>query len=247
MAKKSPRSRRKGPGKPAPRAKRKRAQPGTKRRTRRRMISLGTTGEAPSPLDDILSRVIAVETGPRGDGFVNHVADRGGATMRGVTLPACAEFLGRPVSVDEMRELFHCRNGTVDCRVCQGCAQLRRFYRQQYVERFGFHRITDSQLQALLVDWAVTSYGVTPTKALQRALGLSGTAVDGKLGSGTARLLAAANAREVFVKVLRARSEFFIDIALNDAKVQAFMRANPGVQLHNLRGWNRERVLAFIS
>src|SRR5262245_61277802 len=40
----------------------------------------------PQPLDEILTRIIAVETGPTGDGFVNRVADRGGATMRGVTL-----------------------------------------------------------------------------------------------------------------------------------------------------------------
>ncbi len=42
------------------------------------------------------------------------------------------------------------------------------------------------------------------------------------------------------------RSEFYIDCALNDPKVKGFMRANPDVQLHNLRGWNRERVLAFL-
>jgi lysozyme family protein len=218
-------------------------------RARKRGVAgiTGRTTQAPDPLDEILTRVIAVETGPRGDGFVNRVADRGGATMRGVTLPACNEFLGRTVSADDMREMFRCRNGKVDCRACDGCALLRRFYRRQYVERFRFDRILEPALQALLVDWAVTSYGVTPTKALQRALGLTGADVDGKLGPATERLLRTADPREVYLKVLRARSEFYIDIALNDPKVKTFMRDNPDVQLHNLRGWNRERVLAFLS
>jgi lysozyme family protein len=168
--------------------------------------------------------------------------------MRGVTLPSCVEFLGHAVTAQEMREMFRCRRGQVDCRECDGCRLLRQFYRKQYVERFHFDRIADPPLQALMVDWAVTSSGVRPVKALQRALGFSPDASDGVFGPGTQQALArVGNARELYIKVLRTRSEFYIDCALNDPKVKAFMRANPDVQLHNLRGWNRERVLAFLA
>ena len=217
-------------------------------RTRNRSLTMAEPASADSPLDAILSRIIAVETGSAGDGYVNRVADRGGATMRGVTLPSCAEFVGHAVSAEEMRQMFRCTKGQVDCRDCEGCNRLRQFYRAQYVERFHFDRIADPQLQALMVDWAVTSSGIRPVKALQRALGLPADACDGVFGAGTQRALTqVGSTRELYVKVLKARSEFYIDVALNDPKVKAFMRANPDVQLHNLRGWNRERVLAFLA
>ncbi len=90
-------------------------------------------------LDDIIRRE---------GGFVDDPTDLGGATKYGITQKTLSDFLGRPATKDEVRDLTE--------------ATARDIYRKNYVRPFDAYA-QDEALYALLVDSAV-QHGVSRTK-----------------------------------------------------------------------------------
>ena len=90
----------------------------------------------------ILNRIIKRE-----GGYVNHPSDKGGPTNFGITIKTLSQHLGRPASVDEVRNL--------DVNVAKD------IYSKLYIEPF--LKYTDNpQLLDLVVDCAV-HHGVSRT------------------------------------------------------------------------------------
>lgn len=164
-----------------------------------------------------------------------HPADRGGWTRGGITAGNWGAFrrLGRPATPGELDDITE--------------AEALDFYYRQYVKVPGYDGVPDGRLQALLVDWAFTSWHDDPTKALQQSLadrGLYAGAVDGAFGPKTrAALSADRDPRQTYRDVYNARIDFYVDLAL-DKHARALMRQNKRTQLHFLRGWVR-RCLEF--
>lgn len=188
-------------------------------------------------VDDLIADVLERE-----GGFTDHPADKGGPTMRGVTIATYRDFVGRRVSVEEMRQALACRHGQSDCRTCEGCQLAHRLFRKRYVEQHGLEMISPPELQALMVDWCVTSWIDDPVRALQRILRVP---VDGRLGPRTLLALSRAG-KGVYAEMVKARMRQLVAEALDDAAVQAFLEANPRTDLHNLRGWVN-RALEFVG
>lgn len=104
-------------------------------------------------------------------GFVNHPKDPGGVTNLGVTKKVYEAWVGRPVSVQEMREL------TVE--------QAAPLYKKEYWDRVKGDDLPDGT-DLLLFDFAVNA-GVS--RSVRLAQKVVGTTADGVIGPMTLKAI----------------------------------------------------------
>ena len=159
----------------------------------------------------------------REGGYSDRAADKGGPTAFGITKTTFESYIGRSVTLEEFK---------ARCTV----AVATTIYELRYLPPWTW--IEDPRLRVLLIDWGVNSGQDQPTRALQKAVGVT---VDGRLGpatrSATVSLLNAGKGRELFAEVLRLRMQFYVKLAKSDTAIRLAMEVNPTLQIHNLAGW----------
>lgn len=111
----------------------------------------------------------------REGGFVNHPADRGGATKYGITITTLQEWRKKDVSIGDVGSL------TVE--------EASEIYISNYYKKPGFSNFKDSKLQILLFDTAVHSGTAAATKMLQRAVGVKDDGIIGAITIQTVNLV----------------------------------------------------------
>jgi lysozyme family protein len=155
-------------------------------------------------MTDVVGDIMLEEGWPE---FTDRPDDRGGPTKGGITLAALSNYLGRPATVDELRNL--------DASVG------RDLYSRKYVAPFA--GIADSCARDVMIDSAVTSSNERSIRWLQNVLGLK---EDSILGPVT---IAAANALpgDVLLKKL---------VAHRCRMIAGDVRDNPS-QIKFLAGW----------
>lgn len=156
---------------------------------------MGTSKET----SDILTNVITAEGGEKA---TNRPNDRGGRTQFGISERANPEaWLDGKVTEPEAREI----------------------YERKYVKTPHFDQITDSRLQAQLVDFGVTS---GPQLAIQKLQGLVGVEPDGILGPVTLAKVNAADATRLNNQ-----------LALERIKMMGRLIHKDPRQVENINGW----------
>lgn len=164
------------------------------------------------------------------------VGDNGGLTRGGITAFSWGTFKG-------LRRIA--TRGELDAITED---EAIAFYYARYVERPAFDQLTNQQLRALVVDWAVTSGPDDPVKAIQRSLrdrGLYAGAIDGVLGPKTkAATFADRDPRQLYRDVFAARIRHYLAVGF-DVHVSRFLDDHPTSQLRWVRGWI-SRTLEFI-
>ena len=123
-------------------------------------------------------------------GYVNNPKDPGGATNLGVTKKVWEEWVGKPVSIDDMKALK--------------VEDVKPLYKAQYWDRVRGDGLPAGVDYAVL-DVAVNSGVVRATKFLQAALGLT---QDGIIGPATLAAAEAANPRQLVTDVCDKRLAF---------------------------------------
>lgn len=169
-------------------------------------------------VDELLDEVIARE-----GGFVHHPADRGGPTKFGITQRTLSEWLGRPATVDEVRQLDE------------------ETAREIYVARYLAGPRIDTlppEIVGQVFDMAVNHGPRRAVRILQEVLGLAGWAVDvdGVIGPQTRRAAFAAQAEMgpfLTNAIADQRANFYRRLVAADRSQRVF-----------LRGWLR-RAEAF--
>ena len=141
----------------------------------------------------------------REGGFVDHPADRGGATKYGVTRKTLEAWRGEPVTAGDLRVLDE--------------PEARLIYERLYIIGPGFDRIASPRLRALLADCAVNHGPVRATRWLQAA---AGTRVDGVFGPLTLAAVNKADEKTLFKSVLASRCRFYGQIIARDPSQAAF-------------------------
>ena len=124
-------------------------------------------------------------------GFVQDPQDHGGATNLGVTIKSWSEYLNRPVSVSEMKELTP--------------LMVRPFYKDKFWNPAG------CEIFPIGVDYAVFDFAVNAgvrrcIKTLQKAVGAE---PDGVLGSVTQALIRQHDPIGLLDKFSKAKIEFY--------------------------------------
>jgi lysozyme family protein len=120
-------------------------------------------------------------------GYVNNENDRGGMTNLGVTRRVYEDWVDRPVSEQEMRDLTP--------------EDVAPIYRKNYADRIHF-----DSLDWACLDWAINSGASRPAKAIQRAVGAT---ADGVIGPKTLQLVAEKDPEFIIDYVYTVRQSFY--------------------------------------
>ena len=146
----------------------------------------------------------------REGGFVNHPADKGGATKYGITQATLGSWRGlkRNATVAEVQSLLQ--------------SEAEQIYYKNYIQKPGFESINFYPLLNLLVDFGVHSGTTRATKALQTCLGV---VADGIFGTKSKAALQTAlsnekSTKELYYKVLENRTKFLMNfVAKNPSQI----------------------------
>lgn len=140
-------------------------------------------------------------------GFINHPADKGGPTNRGITLDTFRSFYGRG-TIEDIKAL------TFD--------QFYLIAKKKYWDRWRADEIENQSIAEFLVDWVYNS-GVWGIKIPQKVLGVPN---DGVVGPRTIQAVNWQDSPGLFNSLKQAREDFYKDIT----------RKSPS-QLVFLKGW----------
>ena len=124
-------------------------------------------------------------------GFVNHPSDPGGITNLGCTKKVWEEWIGHPVSEQDMRDLTP--------------EKVAPLYKNKYWDKVKGDGMP-SGLDYLLFDMAINAGPGRSVKLLQGALGLI---EDGAIGPNTLKAINNANPEELIEKFSQAKESFY--------------------------------------
>ncbi len=164
--------------------------------------------------DEIIAMILAHE----GSIFTNDPADAGGPTRWGITQAVLANWRGRPVSIDEVRNL------TRD--------EAEAIYRSLYIRPFDI--LPQSPLRVNVIDMGVNAGIRRAAMLLQQMVGAS---VDGWIGGETLRKLQAMPYIHLDLNIMYAgfRLSFYEDLIISKP-----------VNIKWRGGW-RNRALSFVQ
>jgi lysozyme family protein len=146
---------------------------------------------------DFIDEIIAEEGGSK---LTDDPADSGGRTIYGISERANPDlWLNGPPTREQAREC----------------------YRQRYIVKPGFDKISFLPLQHQVADFGVTSGPERATNTLQAILGVER---DGVIGPITLAALASRDAREVNNLYAAAREQFYYHLALVRPKDKRFLK-----------------------
>lgn len=154
----------------------------------------------------------------REGGFVDHPADKGGATNLGITQAVLAEWRGKPCTVDDVKILTD--------------GEARDIYREQYIVRPGFLGIENEAVRALAIDCAV-NHGVK--RAVQLLQEAARVFTDGIFGPNTREAVNRMTAGVVYRRLCAARVRLYGQIVTKNPSQAVFAA-----------GW-ANRVAEFIE
>lgn len=165
----------------------------------------------------------------REGGYVNHPADRGGPTKYGITRAVLAEYRGRPVTEDDVRNMQR--------------MEAENIYRNKYLTSHQLHRITDPYLMVLAFDCAVL-HG--PQRAIRWMQKIAGVVDDGVLGPISEVAINTMDPVRMYQKLLARRFEFFGEIISHDPELKKAKLAGYDLQAEFALGWLR-RAAGFLE
>jgi lysozyme family protein len=152
---------------------------------------------------DIIDRVLEREGG---DKFTMDPADRGGATKFGITQRTLSDYLGRGVSVVEVKELTR--------------EVAESIYEKLYIEKPGFNKISNLFLREVVVDCGVNHGQSIATRWLQKAVNVD---QDGILGPLTRQAIDGVDLRTVIAKICSYRIKFYVRLVIKDMSQIKFL------------------------
>lgn len=128
-------------------------------------------------------------------GFANDPYDRGGATMKGITLSTYRQYYGSGKSVEDLKRISDEEWGTI--------------FKRGYWDRLKCDDIKDQSVANLLVDFGWMSGVSVAAKTIQIIVGVK---ADGVIGPKSIAAINGCNQRQLFEKLYKARVDFFYKI-----------------------------------
>jgi lysozyme family protein len=141
-------------------------------------------------------------------GFSDHPEDPGGITNLGVTLATYEQWVGRAVTVDEMKALTP--------------KDVAPIYKDRYWDAVRGDDLP-SGVDWSVFDWAVNSGPGRASRALQRIVGVT---ADGKIGPVTLKAVHDMKADKIIDKMYDARQHFYEQLSTFDTFGRGWTRRN---------------------
>ena len=163
-----------------------------------------------SAIDHMINDVLAKE-----GGFVNHPADKGGATNFGITQATLSRFLERVVTVEEVRDM--------DVQVARDIYELR-YFRNPRIDKL------PEGIQHFVFDCAVNHGPRRAIKFVQQVCNEAGfgpLTVDGLMGPRTAAVANTCHADMgdwMLVALVEERRMFYLRIIDNNESQRVFLK-----------------------
>ena len=159
--------------------------------------------------------------------WVDDPDDKGGATMRGITLKSYCDYLGRDVSKDELRDMPK--------------EDAVKFYKSIYWDGAKVDTFSDD-LKHLWMDMSVNHGKRNAGKILQQSVNTKENAnvldVGGIVGMGTLNEIGILDIKDVLVE----RVIFFVNNIFDGSR---YLKRTP--QAKFIRGWTFHRVFHFLT
>lgn len=152
-------------------------------------------------------------------GYVDHPADPGGATNRGIIFTIFKQYagvLGLPPTKEGLQQLTE--------------GQAKLIYREQFWNRMKGDLINDQQVADIIFDGFVNC-GRNGLKIAQRE---AGTDADGEIGNNSLQAINLANPRILFAGIKDARIKYYENLAERKPAMKVF-----------LKGW-LNRINSFV-
>lgn len=148
-------------------------------------------------------------------GFVNRPEDKGGPTNFGITQATLSAYRGKPVSVDDVKNLTQ--------------PEASSIYEKNFWDAMNLDRVKSQKVALFLFDQGVNAGPQTAVRMLQQALSESFAlklVTDGELGEATEAAMALAPEDHLCKALIRQAVNRYVDLCI----------AHP-VQLVFLKGW----------
>lgn len=139
-------------------------------------------------------------------GYANHPKDKGGCTMKGVTIATYQSFYGKNKTCSDLKKITD--------------EQWLHIFESGYWNPCKCSDMKNQSVANIIVDWAWNSGPRTAVKHVQRILGVKD---DGIVGDITLTALNGYNQEELFNKIYLDRVKFYIDICERDANQKVFL------------------------
>lgn len=147
----------------------------------------------------------------REGGFSNRADDRGGPTNFGITIKTLSDWLGKPATIDDVKNLTK--------------EVATEIYQEVFINRPKISLIADEKLQVLLFDTGVNNGPTTAIRLLQHCVGAQPDGVLGPVTLGTIK--AFKDPSEVRSRFLNSRQAYDNNLIEKDP-----------TQLVNKKGWD---------
>lgn len=139
-------------------------------------------------------------------GFVYHPNDKGGATMKGVTLATYREHFGSHKTIADLKNIPY--------------GEWQQIMKAGYWDKCKADQIESQSVAEITVDWCVNSGLV----GLRRVQELVGARPDGICGPITLSLINSSNPKDLHNRILSARKQFFTNIVKRNPSQKVFMK-----------------------
>jgi len=150
-------------------------------------------------------------------GWADHKDDPGGATMRGITLKTFSDWLKRPATKDELRNISD--------------ADLQDIYRKLYWDRIAGDRLP-SGVDLVVFDMAVNAGPGRAIKLLQEVVG---STPDGAIGPQTLAAVAKQNPLSIIRQYSDARREYYKGLAIYVTFGRGWLRRTDEVEAEAIK------------
>jgi len=167
---------------------------------------LGTTGEPVNAtqqdnFDKAFEHVIGVE-----GKYSHNIYDSGGATMYGITQDTLSSFRGKPVTVNDVKNL--------------SLHEAKLIYRARYWNPLNCANIKSGVLATILFDQGVNRGIVTSAKSIQYCVG---TKEDGMIGDKTIAAINELASRDLAMKFIFQAQEAYARIVQHNVTQSVFL------------------------
>lgn len=143
-------------------------------------------------------------------GFVDHPADKGGATNKGITFATWKKYAKEDVNIEP----------TLDNLKAITDEQATTIYRKRYWEPKGFCKVEDERVGLMVYDWTITSgrAGKQVQKLLKEEFEQDVKA-DGSIGSKTIEALNNVHDQDkLLTRIAEIRKQYYTDLTFTDGK-----------------------------
>lgn len=137
--------------------------------------------------------------------YIYHPADKGGPTMKGVTLRTYQDYYGSHKTINDLKNISY--------------GEWQHIMKSGYWDKCKADQIESQAVAEIVVDWCVNS----GMMGLRRVQELVGAKPDGIAGPITLSLINSSDPRLLFDRIKAARNQFYINIVKRDPKKKVFM------------------------